>query len=169
MPEGVKSERGNHGGTKPRTPGTLCYLLSYARAPFWEEKKKKKDVLWLKNLACLEGCVQDTDGCHSVLCPCITSRVSFLREDLRPATWETKWLTRTSAKAKEPLVSNLTPPSSAFPIPAEPVNPHKCTVKGKKEIFCLAMWLYHLFNICWVFLVLFCFGVGVGADVTSQF
>lgn len=164
MPKGVKCGRGNFGGNKPRTPGTLL-LLSYAWAPFWEEEGAGRCAM-VEKLACLEGCAQDTGGCHSVLCPWITSRVSSLREDLQQVGPQHRRLNDSLEHQLmlKNILSPTWPPSSAFAIPAEPVNPYKCTMK--RDI--LPSHVAVSFNICWVFLGLFCFGVGVGVDVTSQ-
>lgn len=64
---------------------------------------------------------------------------------------------RTSAIAKQSLdlASPAVPGTSRA---SSPVHVHS---SGKAEIVFLANWLDHLFNVCWVFLVLFCFRVGV--------
>lgn len=73
-----------------------------------------------------------------------------------------------SALAKQPLDSNLIWPLQRPQIPAEPVHPYTGAGNAKAEVVFLANWLSHLLSVCWGFLVLFCFRVGVGVDVTLQ-
>lgn len=77
-------------------------FLSYAWAPFWWGGGWKRCAM-VEKLACIEVWV---------LCPCTTSRISFLREDCSERAHSTEgrpWLVRTSASAKEPLDSRPTP------------------------------------------------------------
>lgn len=145
--------------------GALHHLVSHAWAPLWETKK---DAPWLRKwLVQRYACC--THGQSLVLCPGTASRAPFLRDDLQRMGLQRGRLSVTctsSAVAKQPL--DLIWPLQQPQIPAEPVHPYTGTGNAKAEIVFLANWLSHLLSVCWSFLVLFCFRLGVGVDVTLQ-
>lgn len=85
----------------------------------------------------MEVWVQSTAARSSGLCPPTTSRVSFLREDFNGRARNMGETVHDSLE-HQPMLKNLLtaspPPSSAFPVPAEPVNPYKRTVRGRQNL-----------------------------------
>lgn len=118
--------------------------------------------------ACVEVCVQYTWTQFSLLPVYYFTWFFFLWGSAigRPATWET------NDSEHQQLLNNLFTPTHShfFSIPRYQQSQltHTNAQWMERQIVFLANRLYHLFNICWVFLVLFCFRVGVGVDVTLQ-
>lgn len=125
--------------------------------------RDKKRCAVVEEVACTEVCLLHT-WTEPVLCPGTASRAPFLRDDLQRGRLSVTCTS--SAVAKQPL--DLIWPLQQPQIPAEPVHPYTGTGNAKAEIVFLANWLSHLLSVCWSFLVLFCFRLGVGVDVTLQ-
>lgn len=88
------------------------------------------------------------------------------------ADWPAKWETENDLLEHQLMLKILWTStwSPFFSIPGyqESQLTHTNAQCKERHRFFLANWLYHLFSVCWVFLGLFCFRIGVGVAVTSQ-